>query len=142
MEIKLNLSFVNNKDNTNYSYGYTHEFDYSFDYDYPDLELNPGPQAALITLYTVTTALSVFGNSLVISVLILGQKTQTVLSKFLINMAAADLLMALFCIPFNFTNTMLGHWIFGAVMCPIALFIMVTSVAVSIFTNTAIGIDR
>ena len=99
-------------------------------------------QVSLITLYSLTTALSVFGNILVILVLSCGNKCKTDLTKFLLNMDMADLLMACFCIPFNFTNTMLGHWIFGIRMCPIVLFIQTTSVAVSIFTNMTIGIDR
>ena len=112
------------------------------DYDYPDLEMDFKSQVSLITLYSITTALSVCGNALVLVVLTCGNRSKTDLTKFLLNMAIADLFMACFCIPFSFTNTMLGHWIFGVAMCPIVLFIQVTSVAVSIFTNMAIGIDK
>ena len=112
------------------------------DYDFPDLEMDFKSQVSLIILYSVTTALSVCGNALVLVVLTCGNRSKTDLTKFLLNMAVADLFMACFCIPFSFTNTMLGHWIFGEAMCPIVLFIQVTSVAVSIFTNMAIGIDR
>ena len=51
-------------------------------------------------------------------------------------------MMAVFCMPFTFTQVMLGRWVFGALVCPFVLFIQVLSVAVSIFTNIAIGIDR
>ena len=112
------------------------------DYDFPDLEMDFKSQVSLIILYSVTTALSVCGNALVLVVLTCGNRSKTDLTKFLLNMAVTDLFMACFCIPFSFTNTMLGHWIFGVAMCPIVLFIQVTSVAVSIFTNMAIGIDR
>ena len=43
---------------------------------------------------------------------------------------------------FSFTKTMLGKWVFGEAMCPTVLFLQITSVGVSIFTNTAIGCDR
>ena len=112
------------------------------EYDYPPLELPMESQAVLIILYSVTTMLSVFGNFTVIAVLLLGNRSKTGLRKYLFNLAVADLCMACFCIPFGFTNSMLGHWIFGAAMCPVVLFMQVTSVGVSIFTNTAIGIDR
>ena len=111
-------------------------------YDYPELELGYKSQGALITLYTVTAVLSVGGNLIVMVVLPCGTAHKTTLTTYLLNLALADLCMACFCIPFNFTNTMLGHWIFGAAMCPIVLFSQVTSVGVSIFTNTAIGWDR
>ena len=129
----------NNNDELNYSDYLQNVF---FEYDYPQLELPYKSQVSLITLYTATTALAVIGNLTVIIVLCFGNRSKTGLTKFLLNMAVADLFMACFCIPFNFTNTMLGYWIFGEAMCPIALFIQVTSVGISIFTNTAIGIDR
>ena len=111
-------------------------------FDYPDLELGHKSQIVLITLFTATAILSVGGNLLVMVVLSCGTANKTTLTHYLLNLALADLCMACFCIPFNFTNTMLGHWIFGAAMCPIVLFSQVTSVGVSIFTNTAIGWDR
>ncbi len=111
-------------------------------YDYPQLELPYGSQISLICVYTITIILAVVGNLTAVFVLHFGNRSRTGLNKFLMNLAIADLLMACFCMPFTFTNTMLGHWIFGAAMCPVALFAQVTSVASSIFTNTTIGIDR
>ena len=50
--------------------------------------------------------------------------------------------MAVFCMPFTFTMTMLGHWIFSAPMCPIVLYMQTVSVTVSVCTIVAIGVDR
>ena len=111
-------------------------------YDYPPMELPTDSQATLITLYSVCTVMSVVGNSIVIIVLLRGSRFKTDLSTFLLNLAVADLCMACFCMPFTFTKVMLGKWIFGSCMCPIVLFMQVTSIAVSIYTNMAIGIDR
>ena len=108
----------------------------------PPLELPVDSQIVLICLYSLATILSVTGNALVIYVMLTGNRSKSVLAKYLINLAVSDLCMAFFCIPLSFTKAMLGHWIFGTVMCPIGLFIQVTSVAVGIFTNTAIGVDR
>ena len=93
-------------------------------------------------LYTLTTALSVVGNVLAIIVFAAGRRSRTDLRWFLINLAAADLIMAAFCMPFTFTVTMLGHWVFSAPMCPVVLFLQTVSVTASVFTSVAVGIDR
>ena len=96
----------------------------------------------LIILYSLTTALSIAGNTLVVVVFSRGRRSRTDLRFFLINLAASDLIMATFCMPFTFADTILGHWVFSKPMCPIVLFMQLLSVAASVFTNMAIGIDR
>ena len=110
--------------------------------DASELALPLSAQVVLITVYTATILLSVTGNLLVIVVLLSANRTRTDITVFLVNLAVADISMAAFCMPFTFTQTMLGHWIFGEIMCPLVRFMQVTSVAVSIFTNMAIGVDR
>ena len=107
-----------------------------------DLALPIKAQVVLVTLYTSTILLSIFGNLIVLVVFGVRKRPKSEMGIFIINLAIADLLMACFCMPFSFTRTMLGRWIFGQIMCPLVLFMQVTSVAVSIFTNMAIGIDR
>jgi len=82
-------------------------------------------QYVLIALYTTTTLLAVTGNVTVIVVLSVGRRSHTDLRAFLINLAVADLTMAIFCMPFTFTFTMLHDWIFGAAMCTVVLFLQV-----------------
>ena len=100
-------------------------------------------QSLLVALYAPTTALSVVGNVLAIVVFTAGRRSRTDLRWFLINLAAADLIMAVFCMPFTFTTTLLnGHWVFSAPMCPVVLFLQTVSVTASVFTSVAVGIDR
>jgi len=120
------------------------------------LGLPASDQVVLIVLYTLTTALSVVGNVLAIIVFAAGRRSRTDLRWFLINLAVADLIMAAFCMPFTFTVTMLGHWVFSdtgcsqtdrhwvfsAPMCPVVLFLQTVSVTASVFTSVAVGIDR
>ena len=106
------------------------------------MEVPPGAQVVLITVYTISIILALFGNTAVIVVLAVVQRSRTELSVFLINLAVADLSMATFCMPFTFTQLMLGRWLFGDFVCRLATFMQVASVGVSIFTNMAIGIDR
>ena len=83
-------------------------------------------QYVLIALYTSTTLLAVTGNVVVIVVLSVGRRSRTDLRAFLVNLAVADLTMAIFCMPFTFTATMLHDWVFGAVMCTVVLFLQVS----------------
>ncbi|XP_074649139.1 QRFP-like peptide receptor [Tubulanus polymorphus] len=99
-------------------------------------------QIVLIVFYTSAIVLSVVGNILVIIVFSCGKRSRTDLRGFLISLAIADLVMALFCMPFTFSSLMLRSWIFSEPMCPIVLFMQLTSVTASVCTNMAIGIDR
>ena len=96
----------------------------------------------LIVMYTLTTLLAILGNSLAIVIFTKGKRSKTDLRPFLINLAIADLIMAIFCIPFTFTYQLLDSWIFSRPMCPIVMFLQTVSVTGSVSTNMAIGIDR
>ena len=96
----------------------------------------------LIIVYSISITLSFIGNLAVIFVFLCGKRAKRDVASFLINLALADLLMAGFCMPYTFTETMLAHWIFGRIMCPLIHFMQILSVSVSIGTNVVIGIDR
>ena len=99
-------------------------------------------QSVLVVVYSITAVLAFFGNVIVILVLTNGKRCPLSLRKFLINLSLADVSIALFSIPFTYTDFMLGYWVFPTFMCPIAQFVQVLSVFVSVFTLTAIGIER
>ncbi|XP_066304447.1 QRFP-like peptide receptor [Branchiostoma lanceolatum] len=99
-------------------------------------------QSALIIFYGAATVLSLIGNSMVVLVLTRDALKRTDLNVYLINLAFADITMAVFCMPFSFTEVMLQGWIWGDVMCPLVRFSQQTSVLVSIFTLVTIGVDR
>ncbi|XP_067672121.1 prolactin-releasing peptide receptor-like [Haliotis asinina] len=128
------LSQVDN--HTNSSSGNTSAFDIPF------LVLSEDSKIGLIFLYSLTTVLAIMGNLLVVLVFCKGRRCRTDIRPFLINLAVADLIMALFCMPFTFTSVMLKTWLFSKPMCPVVLFMQHLSVSASVFTNMAIGIDR
>ncbi|XP_077999759.1 substance-P receptor-like [Glandiceps talaboti] len=99
-------------------------------------------QLIITTAFSFNMILSIVGNVIVLWVLIWGRATRTDLNAFLINLAVADLLMAIFCMPFTFPTIMFGHWIFGKAMCPTVIFMQQVSTVVNILTLTAVGIDR
>ncbi|XP_062909358.1 neuropeptide Y receptor type 5-like isoform X2 [Mobula hypostoma] len=103
------------------------------------------PDAAhyiIVILYASATFLSLSGNLLVIWVLTMGCRTRTDITVFLINLAVADLTMAIFCIPLTFTEVLLQRWLFGEFLCPLVRFAQILSVSVSIYTLMTIGVDR
>lgn len=104
--------------------------------------LSEDSEVGLMIIFTLTTLLSIIGNSFVIIVFARGRRSRTDLRPFLINLAISDLIMAIFCMPFTFIYTMMNRWIFSKPMCPIVLFVQPLSVCGSVFTNMAIGIDR
>ncbi|XP_022242496.1 probable G-protein coupled receptor 83 [Limulus polyphemus] len=104
--------------------------------------LGPDLQIFLITLYSITAVLALGGNVTVIVVLTFGKKSSRDLRAFLINLAASDITMATFSIPFTYTDFMLGRWIFEPFFCPVVLFMQHCSVIVSVYTLTIIGLDR
>ncbi|GFS04700.1 neuromedin-K receptor [Elysia marginata] len=107
-----------------------------------EIGLSNGVEVTLIVFYTLTILFSIIGNILVVIVFTRGRRCRTDIRPFLINLAAADLIMALFCMPFTFTYVMTRTWIFSEPMCPLVLFMQHLSVGASVFTNMAIGIDR
>ncbi|XP_035250132.1 cholecystokinin receptor-like [Anguilla anguilla] len=95
-----------------------------------------------ILLYSFIFLLSVFGNLLIIAVLILNKRMRTVTNSFLLSLAVSDLMMAVFCMPFTLIPNLLGDFIFGAAMCKIVAYFMGISVSISTFSLVAIAIER
>nr|XP_027199404.1 prolactin-releasing peptide receptor-like [Dermatophagoides pteronyssinus] len=133
--------------------GYNDEDDYddngdsgSGDFDDIDsfaiLDFWPG-QFILITLYSLTAFLSLSLNIITIIVWFYGERSQsTEIWHLLVNLSLADIGMAIFCIPFTYTNVMLQHWIFPHPLCPVVNFTQLCFVFVSVWTLTIISIDR
>ncbi|XP_058643010.1 cholecystokinin receptor-like isoform X3 [Onychostoma macrolepis] len=95
-----------------------------------------------IILYSLVFLLSVFGNLLIIVVLIVNKRMRTVTNSFLLSLAVSDLMMAIFCMPFNLIPSLLEDFIFGAAMCKTVAYFMGISVSISTFSLVAIAIER
>ena len=104
--------------------------------------LGSSMQLFMFFLYSLTSVLALIGNLTVIIVEIFGKRSALNLRKFLINLAISDILLGVFCVPFTYTDFMLGRWIFSSWLCPVAQFIQILSVFVTAYTLTIIGIER
>ncbi|XP_048049089.1 cholecystokinin receptor isoform X4 [Megalobrama amblycephala] len=95
-----------------------------------------------ILLYSLIFLLSVFGNLLIIVVLVVNKRMRTVTNSFLLSLAISDLMMAVVCMPFTLIPNLLEDFIFGAAMCKIVAYLMGISVCISTFSLVAIAIER
>lgn len=95
-----------------------------------------------ILLYCLIFLLSIFGNTLIIIVLVMNKRLRTVTNSFLLSLAVSDLMVAVFCIPFTFIPNLMGNFIFGEAICKIAAYFMGLSISVSTFSLVAIAIER
>ncbi|KAH7637591.1 myokinin receptor-like protein [Dermatophagoides farinae] len=104
--------------------------------------LNNEWQMILIVWYSSTAILSLISNVLAIFILIKCDRFMSEIWKYLVNLSIADILMAMFSIPFTYTSFMLGQWIFPSWLCPFIQSVQLCSVYVSVYTLAVIGFDR
>ncbi|XP_077432055.1 galanin receptor type 1 [Vanacampus margaritifer] len=100
----------------------------------------------LITLvvFCLIFVLGVLGNTLVITVLARSKpgKPRSTTNIFILNLSIADLSYLLFCVPFQSTIYMMPTWILGAFICKFIHYFFTVSMLVSIFTLSAMSVDR
>ena len=96
----------------------------------------------LAVAYGTVSLCAIIGNGIVLWIVVRSHRMRTVTNIFLANLAFADMLIGALSIPFQFQSALLQRWILPEFMCPFCPFINVISVNVSIFTLTAIAIDR
>lgn len=92
--------------------------------------------------YSFVLAVAVFGNLIVIWIILAHKRMRTVTNYFLLNLAFSDASMAAFNTLINFIYAAHGEWYFGEAYCKFHNFFPVTSVFASIYSMTAIAVDR
>ncbi|XP_027452075.2 substance-K receptor [Zalophus californianus] len=103
----------------------------------------PGWQLALwATAYLALVLVAVTGNATVIWIILAHQRMRTVTNYFIVNLALADLCMAAFNTAFNFVYASHNIWYFGRAFCYFQNLFPITATFVSIYSMTAIAIDR
>uniref|UniRef100_A0A1A8V9H1 Neuromedin-K receptor n=1 Tax=Nothobranchius furzeri TaxID=105023 RepID=A0A1A8V9H1_NOTFU len=92
--------------------------------------------------YSFVLTVAVFGNLIVIWIILAHKRMRTVTNYFLLNLAFSDASMAAFNTLINFIYAAHGEWYFGKAYCKFHNFFPVTSVFASIYSMTAIALDR
>ena len=97
----------------------------------------------IIPSYVIVVVVGIFGNYLLIYVICRTRKMHNVTNFFIGNLAFSDMLMCVTCVPFTLAYAFNPHgWVFGRSMCYLVFLIQPVTVYVSVFTLTAIAVDR
>ncbi|XP_072940804.1 neuropeptide Y receptor type 1-like [Epargyreus clarus] len=100
------------------------------------------PETVLIALYVPVILLSLVANILLIVVAVKCNYTKNVTNIFLVNLSAADLLVTGVCMPIQLSKAITLVWFYGETVCKIVNYIQGVAVAASVFTLTAMSVDR
>ncbi|XP_007901834.1 prolactin-releasing peptide receptor-like [Callorhinchus milii] len=97
----------------------------------------------IIPLYSIVVVMGILGNCLLVYVIARVKKMHNVTNFLIGNLASSDVLMCTACIPLTLAYVFEpGGWLFGRAACHLVLFLQPVTVYVSIFTLTAIAVDR
>lgn len=107
------------------------------------VELLQSFKLLIIPCYTLVALVGIFGNYLLLYVICRTRKMHNVTNFFIGNLAFSDMLMCATCVPFTLAYGFNPRgWVFGRFMCYLVYLIQPVTVYVSVFTLTAIGVDR
>ncbi|KAL6040212.1 hypothetical protein STEG23_016029 [Scotinomys teguina] len=96
----------------------------------------------LSTVVVVNTAVDVMGNLLVILSVLRNRKLRNSGNLFVLSLALADLVVALYPYPLILVTIVHDGWALGEAHCKASAFVMGLSVIGSVFNITAIAINR
>ncbi|XP_004696533.1 melatonin receptor type 1A, partial [Echinops telfairi] len=98
--------------------------------------------SALAFVLIVTIVVDVLGNLLVILSVYRNKKLRNAGNIFVVNLAVADLVVAVYPYPLVLTSIFNDGWNLGYLHCQISAFVMGLSVISSVFNITGIAINR
>ncbi|XP_011343395.1 orexin receptor type 2 isoform X1 [Ooceraea biroi] len=100
------------------------------------------PDWVLIAMHSVVFTVGLFGNALVCMAVYRNHSMRTVTNYFIVNLAVADLLVLLICLPPSVLWDVTETWFLGLKLCKAVPYLQTVSVSVSVLTLTFISIDR
>ena len=92
--------------------------------------------------FGIIAFLGIIGNALVIVVVLTNPQMRSTTNVLILNLAFADLLFIVFCVPFTATDYVLNDWPFGLVVCQAVQYLIYVTSYVSIYTLILMSIDR
>ncbi|NXJ04158.1 NK1R protein, partial [Odontophorus gujanensis] len=105
--------------------------------------IQPPWQVALWAVaYTLIVVVSVVGNVVVMWIILAHKRMRTVTNYFLVNLAFAEASMSAFNTVVNFTYAIHNEWYYGLLYCKFHNFFPIAAVFASIYSMTAIALDR
>ena len=109
-----------------------------------DGAFEPGTERIIVpVVFSVMVVLGGIGNLLVLIVVIINKDHfKNTTNLFILNLAAADLLFLIFCVPFHAVIYTTTGWPFGQFMCKFVHLVQYSSMMASILTLVAMSFDR
>ncbi|XP_068083244.1 neuropeptide SIFamide receptor-like [Anabrus simplex] len=92
--------------------------------------------------YTLVFVVGVIGNCFVVVVVYRSPRMRSPTNLFIVNLAFADLLVNVLCLPFTLVGNLMSAWIMGWVICKTVPYLQGVSVSASINTLVAISVER
>lgn len=93
-------------------------------------------------VYGLTFLVGIVGNILIVHSVIHFRRMKSLSNVFLASLATADLILIIFCVPVKFAQLFTFSWTFGVVLCKCVHYIQDLSAICSVFTLTAMSIER
>ncbi|XP_034314832.2 substance-P receptor isoform X1 [Magallana gigas] len=93
-------------------------------------------------IYGIITISSLFGNVLIIVIVMKNKTMKTVTNYYIVNLAVADLMVTLTCTWVTLVDNLTEGWILGAFFCKLNTFTKVLSLVASVLSLTQIAYDR
>ncbi|XP_055389242.1 allatostatin-A receptor [Condylostylus longicornis] len=132
-------NIVNYTNNINHYLNVTH----CNEREKPELQLVTKVIPILVPLFFSIIAITgFFGNSLVILVVLLNTHMHSTTNLLIVNLACADLLFVIICIPFTAVDYLAYIWPFGVTWCRTVQYLIVVTMLASIYTLVLMSIDR
>lgn len=82
------------------------------------------------------------GNALVVLVVAANPGMRSTTNLLIINLAVADLLFVIFCVPFTATDYVMPRWPFGDLWCKVVQYFIVVTAHASVYTLVLMSLDR
>ena len=92
--------------------------------------------------YGLIVIIGVIGNMLVVVVVVSNKQMRNTTNLLIINLAAADLLFIIICVPFTAAIYVLPVWPFGEVWCKIYQYMVNVTAYASVYTLVCMSLDR
>ncbi|XP_075457472.1 substance-P receptor-like isoform X2 [Ascaphus truei] len=110
---------------------------------YGHLFEQPAWQIALWAVaYSIIVIVSMVGNIIVMWIILAHKRMRTVTNYFLVNLAFAEASMSAFNTVINFTYAIHNEWYYGLIYCKFHNLFPISAVFASIYSMTAIALDR
>ncbi|XP_063709470.1 allatostatin-A receptor-like isoform X3 [Culicoides brevitarsis] len=112
------------------------------EFDEESLQLQQVVKIVVPTFFGIIGLSGLLGNALVVLVVAANPQMRSTTNLLIINLAVADLLFVIFCVPFTATDYVLPSWPFGDLWCKFVQYMIVVTAHASIYTLVLMSLDR